>query len=161
MLTFEGTAEMGRTDRISARILYEEAEQERRRREAIDAALRLGPPAGSRITAPNWKNWWKYGFVCCPSEKRELTCRDTACKVGSRCANMRARGLYGDGQPLPRQELPACGAKTRARGECRMRVVPGKRRCRLHGGSSTGVRTEEGKERIRQAQLRRWAKPRE
>ena len=37
-----------------------------------------------------------------------------------------------------------------------MRVVPGKRRCRFHGGLSTGPRTMEGRARIAEAQRRRW-----
>jgi len=35
-------------------------------------------------------------------------------------------------------------------------VVPGKRRCRLHGGLSTGPQTPEGKARIAAAQRERW-----
>jgi hypothetical protein len=37
------------------------------------------------------------------------------------------------------------------------RSEPGKRRCRFHGGLSTGPRTAEGKVRIAAAQRRRWA----
>nr|WP_275041362.1 HGGxSTG domain-containing protein [Ruegeria sp. ANG-S4] len=47
-------------------------------------------------------------------------------------------GLNDDGEQLPKSERPQCGAKTRAGGQCHARVVPGKRRCRLHGGLSTG-----------------------
>ncbi|WP_188907097.1 HGGxSTG domain-containing protein [Aureimonas endophytica] len=56
-----------------------------------------------------------------------------------------------------KKDRPLCGAKTRAGGSCAMRTEPGKKRCRLHGGLSTGPKTPEGIERIRQAQLRRWA----
>lgn len=51
-----------------------------------------------------------------------------------------------------------CGAKTRKGTPCRMKSEPGKRRCKFHGGKSTGARTPEGIERIREAQRRRWAK---
>lgn len=51
-----------------------------------------------------------------------------------------------------------CGAKTRKGAPCRMKSEPGKRRCKFHGGKSTGARTPEGIERIREAQRRRWAK---
>lgn len=51
-----------------------------------------------------------------------------------------------------------CKAKTRKDTPCRMLSEPGKRRCKFHGGMSTGARTPEGKERIREAQRRRWAK---
>lgn len=45
---------------------------------------------------------------------------------------------------------PRCGAKTRRGTPC---LCPAMRngRCRLHGGLSTGPRTAEGRERIRQA----------
>ena len=51
-----------------------------------------------------------------------------------------------------------CGAKTRAGGECRNKSEPGKRRCKFHGGKSTGAKTPEGLARIAEAQRRRWAK---
>jgi hypothetical protein len=37
-----------------------------------------------------------------------------------------------------------------------MRVEFGKARCRLHGGRSTGPKTEAGRARIAEAQRRRW-----
>lgn len=49
-----------------------------------------------------------------------------------------------------------CGAKTRKGTPCRCKSEPGKRRCKFHGGKSTGPRTPEGIERIREAQRRRW-----
>lgn len=48
-----------------------------------------------------------------------------------------------------------CGAKTRAGGECQASPMPGKRRCKLHGGMSTGPKTKAGRERIRRAQRER------
>lgn len=46
-----------------------------------------------------------------------------------------------------------CGARTRHDPPrlCKRLPVPGKRRCRLHGGLSTGPRTAEGKDRVRAA----------
>ena len=73
-------------------------------------------------------------------------CSDTECRAGI-CARRLALGLDDMGRALPRRRRPLCGARTRAGGECRMRVVPGKRRCRLHGGLSTGARTAEGRAR--------------
>jgi hypothetical protein len=55
-----------------------------------------------------------------------------------------------------RKFRPRCCAKTRAGVPCITRVVPGKRRCRFHGGLSTGPRTTEGRARIAEAQRRRW-----
>jgi hypothetical protein len=46
-----------------------------------------------------------------------------------------------------------CGATTRAGSSCRCPAMPNGR-CKLHGGRSTGPRTLEGIERIRQANLR-------
>ena len=54
-----------------------------------------------------------------------------------------------------------CGAKTRKGQPCAMKPVPGKRRCKFHGGFSTGPKTKEGRERIAKAQRRRWSKQRE
>ncbi|MEY8801666.1 HGGxSTG domain-containing protein [Leisingera sp. XS_AS12] len=50
-----------------------------------------------------------------------------------------------------------CGARTRKGAACRARPIPGKRRCRFHGGLSTGPKTSEGRDRIAQAQQKRWA----
>jgi hypothetical protein len=52
-----------------------------------------------------------------------------------------------------RKDRPRCGAKTRAGRPCRMRVEFGKARCRLHGGLSTGPKTEAGRARIAEADL--------
>ena len=54
-----------------------------------------------------------------------------------------------------RHRVP-CGAKTRKGTPCRCQSEPGKRRCKFHGGMSTGARTPEGLDRIRDAQRRRW-----
>ncbi len=43
---------------------------------------------------------------------------------------------------------PRCGARTRAGCPCRAPAIRGKRRCRMHGGRSTGPRTESGRARI-------------
>ncbi|MEK6216193.1 MAG: hypothetical protein N2B03_03125, partial [Boseongicola sp.] len=50
-----------------------------------------------------------------------------------------------------------CGATTRKVTPCQMKPVTRSQRCRLHGGLSTGPRTPEGRERIAEAQRRRWA----
>ena len=49
-----------------------------------------------------------------------------------------------------------CGAKTRKGTPCRAQSEPGRRRCKLHGGLSTGPKTVEGRRRIAEAQRRRW-----
>ena len=53
----------------------------------------------------------------------------------------------------PMHRARRCGARTRRGHSCRAPAVKGKRRCRMHGGFSTGPRTAEGLERSRRA---RW-----
>ena len=50
------------------------------------------------------------------------------------------------------QSCQRCGAKTRAGTPCRSPAMKNRRRCRLHGGLSTGPKTAEGLARIRAAQ---------
>ncbi len=51
-----------------------------------------------------------------------------------------------------------CGAiRTNGR-PCPAKPISGKERCRFHGGMSTGPRTPEGRQRIADAQRKRWAK---
>ncbi len=46
---------------------------------------------------------------------------------------------------------PRCGARTRSGCPCQAPAIRGKRRCRMHGGRSTGPRTAEGLARLRAA----------
>ncbi len=57
----------------------------------------------------------------------------------------------------PPEPPKTCDAKTRAGTPCRRSPVRGRRRCRLHGGCSTGPRTEAGRKRISASERRRWA----
>lgn len=50
-----------------------------------------------------------------------------------------------------------CGAMTRKGQPCRLMSEPGRRRCKFHGGCSTGPKTVEGRAKISEAQRRRWA----
>ena len=50
--------------------------------------------------------------------------------------------------PTPNRHDPKCNAKTRQGTVCQKSPLRGKKRCRLHGGLSTGPRTAEGKARI-------------
>ena len=47
----------------------------------------------------------------------------------------------------------SCGAKTRAGTSCKGQPMPNGR-CRMHGGASTGPRTQEGLERIRKSRTK-------
>ncbi|MGB3317287.1 MAG: HGGxSTG domain-containing protein [Albidovulum sp.] len=78
--------------------------------------------------------------------------------IGKVCARFERFGLNDEGEPLPYVERPQCGAITRQLFACANRIVPGKTRCRFHGGLSTGPKTIEGKARIAAAQRLRWAK---
>lgn len=49
-----------------------------------------------------------------------------------------------------------CDARTRRGTPCRAKPISGKARCKFHGGMSTGPKTQEGRERVAQAQKRRW-----
>jgi hypothetical protein len=51
-----------------------------------------------------------------------------------------------------------CGAKTRAGHPCQRKGTGRGGRCLNHGGGSTGPRTDEGRQRIAEAQRRRWAR---
>jgi hypothetical protein len=62
---------------------------------------------------------------------------------------------------IPSVETPRrvlCGARTRRGTPCKSMSIPGKERCKLHGGKSTGPKTLEGRKRIAQAQAERWRK---
>ena len=47
-----------------------------------------------------------------------------------------------------------CGAKTRSGASCKKPALRGKARCQLHGGLSTGPRTEAGRARIASAHIK-------
>jgi hypothetical protein len=54
------------------------------------------------------------------------------------------------GRELRKWERVQCGGKRRRDGQpCQALSVPGKRRCKWHGGASTGPKTPEGKERAK------------
>jgi hypothetical protein len=93
-------------------------------------------------------------IVRCPRTGR--ACSEGACRERHWCRQLFERGLSHRGLPLKRKLRPRCCAKTRAGAPCIMRVVPGKRRCRFHGGMSTGPKTKAGRARIAEAQRRRW-----
>jgi hypothetical protein len=102
-------------------------------------------------------------FRSCPATAHlhrdfQLWCRSC---VGRLCAKMVARGLDDDGQALPYKDRPACGALIRIGAMCANRVVPGKTKCHMHGGKSTGPKTDQGKAKIAEAQRQRWARYRD
>ena len=62
-------------------------------------------------------------------------------------------------EPTPwrqrKSQRPKCGARTRVGGSCKAPVVHGKNRCRMHGGLSTGPRTDKGRAAIAESNRRR------
>ena len=54
-----------------------------------------------------------------------------------------------------------CLAKTRRSTECQRPAITGSGRCRLHGGRSTGPRTQEGRARISAANTKHGRKTKE
>lgn len=74
-------------------------------------------------------------------------------------SSTRARGgvLADKGKSSLKGPRKRCGAQTRKGTPCRAKALPGRTRCKYHGGASTGPRTAEGKARIAEAQRKRWA----
>lgn len=68
-----------------------------------------------------------------------------------------ARALHRLEQQAARYRQP-CEARTRKGKPCRNMSEAGRRRCKFHGGMSTGPKTQAGKDRIAAAQRKRWAK---
>ena len=70
---------------------------------------------------------------------------------------LRTTGLKDRAVPSAETHSAPCGAKTRSGGSCLHKAIPGKTRCRFHGGKSTGPKTATGKGLIAAAQRKRWA----
>lgn len=62
------------------------------------------------------------------------------------------------GEPFKAPERNICGARTRTGAPCKRKPISGKRRCRNHGGLSTGPRTPEGQARAKANLLLRWTR---
>lgn len=93
----------------------------------------------------------------CPHQREWHPAKRRGCTecVGKICRKLLELGLDDEHLPLPSHLRPLCGARTRNSSRCSKMVVPGKKRCRYHGGLSTGPKTEVGKQRIREGQLDR------
>lgn len=74
---------------------------------------------------------------------------------GGGLRSTRARERLFVAPPPKSAPRPKCEARTRKGTPCQCKAMLNGR-CKFHGGMSTGPRTPEGRERIRQAQLRRW-----
>ena len=102
----------------------------------------------------------KPSYRSCPASAHLHTDLHRTCSdcLGGLCTKMVARGLNDEGQPLPYGSRPKCGALIRIGAMCANRVIPGKTKCHMHGGKSTGPKTDRGKAKIANAQKQRWAK---
>ena len=81
-------------------------------------------------------------------------------KRTAQAAKCVAQSKSPSGPKLTGRNRKRCGARTRSRNgaPCECRVVPGRTRCRLHGGLSTGPRTPEGKARCAEGVRRHFAR---
>ena len=64
-------------------------------------------------------------------------------------------GEYPHLWEVPKSKRARCGAKCRSGQPCKRLAMPGRKRCRNHGGCSTGPKTAEGQARIAEANRRR------
>ena len=65
----------------------------------------------------------------------------------------RGVGVMGKWKGAPHEEMPRCGAKTRAGHSCGHFAMKNGR-CRYHGGKSTGAKTINGRARVADANLK-------
>jgi hypothetical protein len=111
----------------------------------------------SRIRQP-LSNYFSDPYRACPYTEDSSPARQMSC---SKCMNNVCR-RFGElrinvvGNPLPEWDRPACRAGRNGQ-RCTEKALPGRRRCRLHRGLSTGPKTEARRQRIAEAQRRRWA----
>jgi DNA-binding XRE family transcriptional regulator len=78
-------------------------------------------------------------------------------RIEAQLVALRSATQAREAQRLARLRV-VCGAETRKGTPCRCKSEAGKRRCKYHGGLSTGPKTQEGRDRIAEAQKRRWAR---
>ena len=76
-----------------------------------------------------------------------------AAMVEPRLPDQRRGWLKNNNPPGDLLSAPRCGARNRAGLPCRCPAMKNGR-CQLHGGKSTGPKTEEGRQRIAQAQFK-------
>lgn len=141
---------------------------------ALRLAASLSRPALARLAGlhPDSVKYWEAKPYVCPrghAPRLILTAlnRTDLLHVARPARQARKRGNFRsllrarDGVLSGQGNLSApkrCGAKTRKGTPCRAKPLPGKRRCKFHGGMSTGPKTPEGKAQISKSQRKRWQK---
>lgn len=89
---------------------------------------------------------WHRADTLAHCARGEARCAEKAARLRAEVQALRAEVRAEERQP--------CGARCRDGHACRAPRVAGTRRCKLHGGKSTGPRTEEGRARCREALAR-------
>ena len=79
-------------------------------------------------------------------------------EAGQRCAAAKRARESEERVRFREIRRQPCGAKTRAGPPCQRKGLGRGGRCANHGGASTGPKTPEGRQRIAEAQRRRWAR---
>lgn len=87
------------------------------------------------------------------AKKTEISARQLLEKGGMSELNRYVRQRFREKRRESNREKwrnrPRCGGKRRSDGQpCQAPAMPGKSRCRWHGGASTGPKTEAGKRRV-------------
>lgn len=152
-------------DGLSEETVRARASRFYRRREARLAVYCL--KSGFPTTALPWTAQTEEAWIEAALERRAA--RVLAWEA-SRPVWMKRAQQMGSETPAPPPEAPAvekltgrgrkrCGARARSRGGalCQCKVVPGRTRCKFHGGMSTGPRTPEGKARCVEGARRYFA----
>ena len=81
------------------------------------------------------------------------------CRQKFREAERILRERADEGRRLAREARnKPCGARTRRGLPCKRKGLGKGGRCPNHGGMSTGPRTEEGRQRLKEAVRQRWAR---
>lgn len=105
--------------------------------------------------------WEKMGLLPkAPTAALRLIARVLRVRISGRSGPRRKKGLHEllTGFPEEKQVPEPCAARTRSGTKCRNYPVQGKRRCRLHGGLSTGPKTAEGRKKCANAAKEMWAR---
>lgn len=124
-----------------------------------EAALPLIERAESNVREAEDRRWREVRFrdeeIWIATQMARL--EDKRKAKAAKCVAQSERRL---GPKLTGHSRKLCGARTRSRDSapCQCKVVPGRTRCRFHGGLSTGPRTPEGKARCAEGVRRHFAR---
>ena len=91
-----------------------------------------------------WHHTRIHKFIDRLIDKQDIDWSSYYCESGP----LTGTNYYKMTKPLATPSPLTCGAKTRSGRPCKNFPVRNKRRCKLHGGLSTGPRTAAGKARI-------------